>query len=116
LAATAVPAGGTKLAPNAAGVGATVDLGGHYGAIAIAKFTNGSTGPTLAAGATIYGSHDGVKWFEINTVWGDLVSSGAPQSQPVPVDAPIRYVRADAWGNTGQAVTVEIWVLYTTAI
>jgi hypothetical protein len=116
LASVSVPAGGTKAAPVAAGVGQVVDLGLHYGGDYFVRFTNGATGPTAAAAATLYGSYDGNDWFEVTTVFGDLVSAGPPSGYVVPIDLPVRYVRGDGWGNTGQAVTITIIVSRVTAL
>lgn len=116
LASVSVPAGGTKVAPNAAGVGFTANISTDYEGELLWKLTNGATPPTIAATITIYVSPDnGANWFEYYSIIGDAIANSV-NSGAIRIDAANMYVKADVYGNTVQAVTAQILVERLTAI
>lgn len=75
----------------------------------IGKVTNGSTGPTVGATLLVETSGDG------STNWEQVASLNFPitasTSFPFAIDLPkgTRFCRATVSGNTGQAVTVDLF-------
>lgn len=114
LASVSVPTGGTKAAPNAAGVGATVDCRAYYGGELTYKITNG-TAPGVALSLTFQVSHDGANWSDYYTVAGDTTASSI-NSGSIQLDRGVMYLRAIAYGNTTNAVTVEAYLQAVTAL
>lgn len=106
LASAPIAPGGTKAAPVAAGIGSSIDCRAHYGGELTWKITNGASAPGVAASLTFQVSHDGSIWYDYYTVGGDTVASSI-NSGSILLDRGVMYLRAIAYGNTTNAVTVE---------
>jgi hypothetical protein len=115
LASVSVPAGGTKVSPNAAGIGAAIDCRTYYGGELAYKITNGSSAPGAAMVVTFQASHDGTAWFDYYTASGDIVASGI-YSGSILLDRGVMYARIIAYANTTNAVTVEAHLQAVTAL
>lgn len=111
LASTSVAAGTLKTAPVA---GASVDCTGYYGGELTYKITN-ATAPTVACSITFQASHNGTDWYDYQTMGGDTVASSI-SSGSILLDRGVMYVRAIAYGNTTNAVTVEAGLQAVTAV
>lgn len=115
LASVSVPAGGTKTAPNAAGIGSAIDCRSYYGGELTWKITNGGSAPGVALSMTFQASHDGTNWFDYYTVASDTVASSV-NSNSVQLDRGVMYLRVIAYGNTTNAVTAEAGLQAVTAV
>lgn len=115
LAAVSVPAGSTKTALNAQGTGTAVDCTLLYGGELTWKITNGATAPGTALTLTFQASHDGANWYDYYTVAGDL-TNGSVNSGSLILDRGVMWLRAIAYANTTQAVTVESYLQAVTSL
>jgi hypothetical protein len=106
LASVSVPAGGTKTALVAAGTGAAVNCTGYYGGELAWKITNGASAPGTPLTLTFQASPDGTNWFDYYTAAGD-VASNSVNSGTIVLDRGVMFLRAIAYANTTNAVTVE---------
>lgn len=104
LASQSVAAGSTKVAPGV--TGAAVNTTTYYGGELTWKITNGASAPGVAGAITLQASHDGTSWYDYYTAGGDTVASSVT-SGSVLLDRGVMYLRAIAYGNTTNAVTVE---------
>lgn len=111
LASTSVAAGTLKTAPVA---GAAIDVRAYYGGELTYKITNG-TAPAAPCAVTFQSSHNGVDWFDYQTMAGDTVVSSITTGS-ILLDRGVMYVRAIAYGNTTNAVTVEAHLQAVTAV
>lgn len=94
----------TKIAPSVTGT--VIDCTGYYGGELTYRITN-STAPTVACAITFQVSSDGTTgWTDYFTTAGDLVASSA-YSGTVDLRAGVMWVRAIAYGNATNNVTVE---------
>ena len=91
------------------------DVSGAYGSIALIKFTNGTTGPTVAGQVDIQLSGDTTNWYSLTTVLSSLANS-AVVSFPVLIPMEAKNVRFVSGSNTGQNVTLRIEVTSVTAL
>jgi len=110
LAAVAVPAGGTKAAPNALGVGAWIDVSAFNGGVLGGRIRN-ANGTVTAAGQMVWqwtpeASGTPTKIYDLWGFGGDL-ASGADVSTSIRLDKEIGRVRAVCYGNGTNAVTFE---------
>jgi hypothetical protein len=113
-AGTSSPAGTTsKTAP--AYTGSSVDCTGMYGGELTYRITNGSSAPTVACSITFQISPDGTNWFDYYTIGGDT-SGSTMYSGSVILDRGVMMLRAIAWGNQTNAVTVEAALQAVTGI
>lgn len=112
LAAQSVAAGSTKAAPGL--TGPTVDCRTYYGGELTFKITNG-TAPGVGLTIGFQVSHDGVIWADYSSSTGDTVLNGGG-SGAILLDRGVMYLRAVAYGNTTNAVTVEAYLQATTAV
>lgn len=103
LASQSVAAGSTKAAPNV--TGSAIDCRTYYGGELTWKVTN-ATAPGVAGAITFQASHDGTNWYDYYTAGGDTVASSV-NSGSILLDRGVMYLRAIAYGNTTNAVTVE---------
>jgi hypothetical protein len=93
----------------------SLNLTAAYGALILAKVTNGSTAPTTAATVTVNVSSDGSTWRVFAVQSAGLAASGIySMAFDIPLSA--MFVEVVFAGNTGQAVTVEALAEYTTGI
>jgi hypothetical protein len=115
LASTSVAAGTLKTAPVA---GSTINLTQSgtpaYGGELTYKITNG-TAPGVALSLTFQVSQDGTNWYDYYTIAGDTTVSSI-NSGAVQLDRGVMYLRAIAYGNTTNAVTVESYLQAVTAL
>ena len=113
LASVAVAAGSTKASPGQTGtsVNCTAYHGGEIGW----KATNGSSAPAAPVSITLQVSHDGTAWYDYYTITGDTAASGVT-SGAVLLDRGVMYLRAIAYGNTTNPVTVELYLQAVTAV
>ena len=112
LASQSLAAGSTKASPGI--TGSSVNCTAYYGGEVTWKITNG-TAPGVAGAITIQASHDGTNWYDYYTGGGDTVASSV-NSGSVLLDRGVMYVRAIAYGNTTNAVTVEVQLQAITAL
>lgn len=111
---TLIPAA-TSNAAGATTNGTELNLSTAYGALINARITNGATGPTIAASVVVYtGSATGEKR-EYRRVTADLGNNAVTD---IPIDVPedAMFVNVDITGNTGQAVTCEVFAQELTTI
>lgn len=105
-------------ASNAAAATTTstsVNLTTAYGAVILAKVTNGATGPTLPCSVTVNVSSDNATWKVYATqAAGTTLSTAYPMAFDIPMA--VMYAQVVFTGNSAQAVTVEAFVEYVTAI
>lgn len=113
LASASAAAGSTKAAPGAAG--AAIDCRAYYGGELTYKITNGGSAPVAACALTFQASPNGTDWFDYQTVGGDTIASSIT-SGSILLDRGVLYVRAIAYGNTTNAVTVEAGLQAVTAV
>lgn len=111
LAATSVAAGLTKATAVA---GASIDCTGYYGGELTFKFTNG-VAPTAACIIALQASHNGVDWYDYFVSSGSLVASDVT-SNAVVLDRGVMFVRAIAYGNATNPVTVEAHLQAVTGV
>jgi hypothetical protein len=104
LAATTSTAGTTtKASPSV--TGGSVDVRSYYGGELTFKITNG-TAPGSACVVVFQASHDGTNWYDYQLVTGTVTTSDVV-SGSILLDRGVMYVRAIAYGNTTNNVTVE---------
>lgn len=112
IAPSVVAAGTTKAAAVA---GAAIDCRNYYGGELTYKITNGVSAPTIAGALTFQASPDGASWFDYYTVAGDATASSV-NSGSIQLDRGVMYLRAIAYGNTVNSVTVEAGLQAVTAV
>lgn len=113
LASQSLAAGSTKASPGI--TGSSVNCTTYYGGELTWKVTNGASAPGVAGAVTLQASHDGTNWFDYFTAGGDTVASSV-NSGSVLLDRGVMYVRAIAYGNTTNAVTVEVQLQAVTGL
>jgi len=111
--ATTVAAGSTKTSPNV--IGSSVDCTTFYGGDIVYKITNGSSAPTVQCAITFQSSPDGTNWYDYFTIGGDTVANSV-YSATVPLDRSVMYLRAIAYGNVTNTVTVEAFLMAVSGI
>ena len=111
---------------NAAGANtyATLDLRGKFGGELTVKITNGASGPTAQAIATVLAAHNdgatptagpaGADWKTIYTV-GNGTSAGTIGEWAVTISGR-QHLEVWIGGNAGQAVTCEAYFTEFTAV
>lgn len=113
LASQSLAAGSTKASPGI--TGSSVNCTAYYGGELTWKVTNGASAPGVAGAITVQASHDGTNWFDYFAAGGDAVASSV-NSGSVLLDRGVMYVRAIAYGNTTNAVTVEVQLQAVTGL
>jgi hypothetical protein len=98
-AATSNSAGGTT-------TGTAIDLTTKYGGVLTVRITNGATGPTVAASATVLVSYDNSAFRTYAQVTHNS-SNNAVGDWAWDIPPGVMYLRVDVSGNTAQAVTCE---------
>lgn len=110
LAAVSVPAGGTKTTPNAAGVGAWIDVTAFNGGVMGGRIRN-TAGAVTVAGQMVWqwtpeATGTPTKIYDLWGFGGELAAS-ADVSATVRLHKEIVRVRAICFGNVTAAVTFE---------
>lgn len=113
LASTSVAAGSTFSSPGA--TSSAIDVRTYYGGDLTYKITNGASAPGVALTLRFEASGDGTRWYNYQTVAGDLTASSV-NSNTITLDRGVMYVRVIAYGNTTNAVTVEAYLQAVTAV
>ena len=93
----------------------SLDMTTGYGAVILAKITNGATGPTVACTATVNVSSDNSTWKYYQSATAGVANSGV-YAFAFDIAAPIMYAQVVFTGNTGQTVTVEAFAETLTGI
>lgn len=88
----------------------SVDATTKLGVRLCAQITNGATGPTIAASLRLMGSPDGTTWSSENIEFITQTGNAVKTAYKVERGITARYFRWEAYGNTGQAVTLDAWV------
>lgn len=113
LASASVAAGTTKAAPVAGGA---IDCNNYYGGELTYKITNGANAPTAPCAVTFQISHNGLgDWYDYQTAGGDTIANSV-NSGSILLESGVMFVRAIAYGNTLNAVTVEAHLQAKTAV
>lgn len=105
-------------ASNTAGgttTSASLNLSTAYGALILAKVTNGATPPTLPCNVTINVSSDGSTWRLYSQQTAGLTAS-TTYSMAFDIPMSAMFAQAVFSGNTGQPVTVEALAEYVSGI
>lgn len=97
-----------KTIANPAG-GTAVDVRAYAGGEWSYKITNGTMVPAIACTLVLQTSHDGTNWYDYYPAMGNLLASGVV-SGSVTLSRGVMYVRAIAYGNTSNPVTVESYL------
>lgn len=108
-------AAGTSNAPGTSTNGTELNLSAAYGAVVTARITNGATGPTVGADVVVYvGGATGEKR-EFARVTAPTTNS-AVTDFVIEIPPAAMFVNVDVTGNTGQAVTAEVFAHELTGI
>jgi hypothetical protein len=116
LASTSATATGptTKASPGA--TGASINCTTYYGGELTYIITNGASAPGVAITLLFQASPDnGTSWYDYAPVSGDVVASSI-NTCVIWLDQGVMYVRAIAYGNTTNAVTVKADLQAITAV
>jgi hypothetical protein len=106
-----IVAAGTSNAAGATTTGAAVDLDATQESGITIKMTNGATGPTIACSAYVEISHDGGTSWKTFAVLTATAANNAIAEWPVDIPRWVKRVRVVFKDNTGQAVTVEAFLV-----
>ena len=106
-------AGSTKASPGQ--TGSAIDTRAYYGGDLTYSITNGASAPTVACTITFQASADGTTWFDYYSVAGDAVASSV-NTGTIWLDQGVMFLRAIAYGNTTNAVTVAANLQAITAV
>lgn len=102
----------TKTAPSVTGT--AIDCTTYYGGELAYRITNG-TAPTVACTLVFQVSSDNSVWYDYYTVAGDMTANSS-YSGAVSLDVGVMWVRAIAFGNVTNNVTVEAALQAVTGI
>jgi hypothetical protein len=100
---SSAPGATTKTAPSVTGT--AIDCNTFYGGELNYRITNG-TAPNPAVTLTFQVSPDNAVWYDYYTVGGDT-TTGTTYSGSIALDRGVMWVRAIAYGNQTNPVTVE---------
>lgn len=99
---------------------AAVDLRTKHGGVLTVKLTNGATGPTAQAVATLMIAHDagtlpatgaaGAVWKTLQVLGGGGTTANAVTELAYIVPQGVMHLQVEIAGNTGQAVTGEAYL------
>jgi hypothetical protein len=112
-AGTSCTAGGTKTSPSITST--ATDCTTYYGGELNWRITNGSSAPTAAGAITFQVSPDNTTWYDYFSVGGDTTASST-YSGSIILDRGVMYVRAIAYGNITNAITVEATLQAVTGV
>lgn len=113
LASTSAAPGTSKASPGA--TGSAIDCRAYHGGELTFKITNGASAPAAPCALTFQSSPNGTDWYDYQTMGGDTVANSIT-SASILLDRGVMYVRAIAYGNTTNAVTVEAGLQAVTAV
>jgi hypothetical protein len=113
--ARTIIAAGSNNTSGGTTTGTVVDLTTKYGGLLTVKITNGATGPTVAASAYVYTSHDNSN-FKTMTVLQSNLGNNAVSEFAMDIPPAVMYLRVDVKDNTGQTVTCEAFLQELTTI
>jgi hypothetical protein len=113
-------AAATSNAASATTEGTPVDLRTTQGGVLYARLTNGATGPTIQAtiqvlaaytsSATPTGAAEGADWKLLYEIGGGTAANDITRIKGWPVPAGVMHLHGRVTGNTGQAVTCEMFL------
>lgn len=103
---TSAPGATTRTSPGVTGT--TVDCRSYYGGELTYRITN-AVAPGSPCILLFQSSHDGTNWYDYYSVGGDVAASSS-YSGSVTLDRGVMYIRAIAFNNTTNAVTVEAFL------
>lgn len=99
---------------------AAIDLRTKHGGVLTVKLTNGATGPTAQALATLHIAHDsgtlpatgaaGATWKTLAVIGGGGYTANAVTELAYIVPQGVMHLQVEISGNTGQAVTAEAFL------
>jgi hypothetical protein len=112
LAPVSCAAGTTKASPQA---GSSVDVRAYYSGTLTWKMTNVGT-VTAPCVMVFQASHDGTNWYDHQTVVASDLISASVSSGTVPLGRGVMYLRAIAYGNATNPVTVEAYLQAETGL
>lgn len=108
-------AGGTSNSAGATTSGTEVNLSTALGGLLTARITNGATGPTVPASVIVYvGGATGEKR-ELTRLQSNTGNS-VVTDLPCEIPAATMFLNVDVTGNTGQAVTAEVFLQELTSL
>lgn len=111
-----VVANNTTLTASAADTtSANQDVSGSYQTIVHVQFTNGATGPTVAAQTRVQVSEDGTNYYDLTTLKGSTTNSDVV-AYHIDIHPAVSNVRFISGSNTGQNVTLRIVIEKITAL
>ena len=84
------------------------DLQDGYGGILHIKFTNGATGPTVAAQAQINVSPDNSNFYKLGNALVSNLGNSVVTSWSIHIPTGIKYLKVTSGSNTGQNVTIRV--------
>ena len=123
--AVTIISAGTSNAAGGTTLGTPVDLRTAQGGILTVKVSNGSTGPTTAMSVSVLIAHNdgstpaaaipGTDWKTLWTFSG-LTSNSGVVEQSISIDPAIMHLNVYAFGNAGQAVSVEAFLSKITSV
>jgi len=114
LASGAVAAGSTKAAPGRDS--GSIDCRGYYGGLLTYSITNGSTAPSAPVMISFQVSGDGTTWRDFYYPMAGDVAAGSNYTNTLDLPRGAMYVRAIAYGNSVQPVTVAVELQSITAL
>ena len=118
-------ASGTSNAVSPAATRGAVDLRTSQGGLLTVKIKNGATGPTAPATVNIMVAHSsgatpatGSAGSDWKTIWSFASSTGnnAVTEQSITIDPAVMHLQVEVTGNTGQAVTCEVYLSEITSV
>ena len=116
LTSASIAANGTKTSPSAGGTGSWINTSTFYGGDLGYSITNGTSAPGTAGVITFQTSPDGgTTVFDYYTVSGD-VSVSSVNTGTLWLDQGVMFVRAIAYGNITNPVTVAANLQAITAV
>ena len=95
---------------------ALATLNDGYGAALHVKITNGGTGPTIAAKATVQVAADNAEWYEFCVLQAGVVLGTVYSWGGIDVPIGVEYLRILAGSNTGQDVVIDADLSEVTAL
>lgn len=95
--------------------GTAIDCTTYYGGELTYRIANKSSAPNSACAITFQTSPDGANWFDYYTAAGDTTAN-SKYSASIQLDRGVMWIRALAYGNTLNDVTVEAGLQAVTGV